>query len=69
MTSLGGAPPMRWLNERCTLFSPAVYGPDFRMRCNHAGCWVRVAEDPLPSTVRWEGSNYLSNVRAAQRYK
>ena len=40
-----GAPPMRWMNERCTMFSPAVYGPDFRMRCNHAGCSVRVAEE------------------------
>ena len=45
MASSGGAPPMRWLNGRCTLFSPAVYGPDFRMRCNHEGCSVRAAED------------------------
>eukprot|EP01043_Picozoa_sp_COSAG02_P045179 COSAG02_NODE_4107_length_5769_cov_7.499471_4_plen_243_part_00 len=40
-----GAPPMRWMNERCTMFSPAVYGPDFRMRCNHVGCSVRAAEE------------------------
>jgi hypothetical protein len=45
MTSSDGAPPMRWLNDHCKLFDPAVYGPDFRMRCNHAGCSMRAAEE------------------------
>jgi hypothetical protein len=45
MTSSDGAPPMRWLNEHCTLFDPAVYGSDFRMRCNHASCSVSAAKE------------------------